>query len=80
MRLVPLLLGDVVPIDRGHHPRVFIEARVAFNAEQHERRNDQDEQQPHEKFHVMPEKVEHGRKFLELDLKQKRRTGVFAFV
>jgi hypothetical protein len=82
VRLVPLGLGDVFSIDDGHRCAALVEARVAFDAEQHERRDDQDHQEAHEVLLVIADGIEHAlnpatwcRRFRQ----QKRRTLVRLF-
>ena len=61
VRVVPLHLRDGVAVHRGDLARAFVEARVITHTEQHEGRDDQKEQHPHDELGVPADEFEHAR-------------------
>ena len=61
VRVVPFGLRDGLAVDSGHLGAAIVEPRIAFEAEQHKRRNDQQKQHTHDELGVPADEVEHAR-------------------
>ncbi len=60
--LIPLDLGDVLPIHRGHRFTAVVEVGEALDAEQHKGRDDQNHQETHQVLLVIANGIEHALK------------------
>ena len=91
MGLLPLGLGDVMPVHRGHRLGLLVEPGVPLDAEQHEGRDDENQQEAHEELLVIANGLEHAVNILLLtegtddrcrpDARKNNKKGepVFAF-
>jgi len=59
--MIPFGLGDGLAVDDGHLAGTVIEACIALDTEQHERRDDQQKQHHHDELGVPADEFEHAR-------------------